>query len=116
MVRGGASGATAASYLVYGGADSGEGGCEVFEVPCECGARVSDGEGDELHPSLVVHEGRNDGGVFLGFFSILISQAKSLHKPISTRMRVQCFLSNEVRSGEGESGTPLAYTRSGAVP
>jgi hypothetical protein len=30
---------------------------------------VADGEGDELHPSPIVPEGRNnEGGVFLGLF------------------------------------------------
>ena len=48
------------------------------------------------------------GGYFSVFLSILISQPRSLQKPISTMMRAHCFLSNEVGSGAGVSGTPLA--------
>ena len=80
------------------------------------GARVSDGEGDKLHPSPVLLEACDEGGVFSIFFSILASQPKSLQKPISTRIRVHRVLLNEVYFGEGASGTPLAYMRSGAVP
>ena len=29
---------------------------------------MAEGEGNELHPSLVSSEGRNEGGVFLGLF------------------------------------------------
>jgi hypothetical protein len=47
-------------------------------------------------------------GVFSVFFAILSSQPKSLHKPISTRLRVHFVLLNEVGSGEKESGPPLA--------
>jgi hypothetical protein len=79
--------------------------------------RVADGEGNELHPSPVSCEGRNEGGYFSVFFSILLSQPRSLHMPISTMLRVQCFLSKEVGSGEGEFvGTSLAWMTSGAVP
>ena len=37
---------------------------------------MSDGEGDELHRSLVFLEGRDEGGVFndLGFESVFTSQ------------------------------------------
>ncbi len=87
VVRGGACGASDGSNLPHDGANNGESGGKVFKDPCECGARVADGEGDELHPSPVVPEGRNEGRVFLGLFSILMSQPKSLQKPISTRMR-----------------------------
>ena len=45
---------------------------------------------------------------FSVFFSNLMSQPRSMHKPISTMMRVHCFLSTKVVSGEASSGTPLA--------
>ena len=48
------------------------------------------------------------GEYFSVFFSSLMSQPRFLQKPISTMMRVHCFLSKEAGSGEGASGTPLA--------
>jgi len=48
------------------------------------------------------------GEYFWVFFSILMSQPRSLQKPISTMMRVHCFLSKELGSGEGAFRTPLA--------
>ena len=47
------------------------------------------------------------GEYFVVFFTILLSQPKSLQKSISTRMRVRCVLLNEVGSGEGEPGISL---------
>jgi hypothetical protein len=41
------------------------------------------------------------GEYFSVVFSILMSHPESLQKPISARMRVQCFLSNEVGSRDG---------------
>ena len=41
------------------------------------------------------------------FSSSFSTQPKSVQKPISMMMSVHCFLSKEVGSGEGESGTPL---------
>ena len=56
------------------------------------------------------------GGYLSVFFASSTSQPKSLQKPISTRMPVDCFLLKEVELGEGEFGGPLAFIRSGAVP
>ena len=42
----------------------------------ECGARVTDGKGDELHPSPVFTEGRDEGGVLLGLLVELIVAAE----------------------------------------
>jgi hypothetical protein len=53
---------------------------------------------------------------FSVFLSNLMSQPRSLQKLISTMMRVYYLMSKEVGSGEGASGTPLAYMRSGFVP
>ncbi len=47
------------------------------------------------------------GEYFVIFSSNLSSQPRSLQKPISTMMRVH-YLSKEVGSGEGVSGTPRA--------
>jgi hypothetical protein len=74
----------------------------------ECGARVAYRKGDELHPSPVCLEGHNEEGVIFCFFAILLSQPKSLKNAISRKMRVHCFLSTVVGSGEGVCGTPLA--------
>ena len=48
------------------------------------------------------------GAYFEVFSSSFSTQPKSLQKPISMMMSVHCFLSKEVGSGEGKSGTPLA--------
>ncbi len=48
------------------------------------------------------------GMYMLVLASSLSSHARSRQNPISTTMRVQCFLLKEVGSGEGESGNPLA--------
>ncbi len=54
------------------------------------------------------------------YLLVLVSRFSSHHRsrqnPISMMMRVRSFLLKDVGSGEGESGTPLAYMRSGAVP
>ena len=71
-VAGGARGALDGSCLLHNGTNSGEGGDEVLEGRRDCGAGVADGEGDELHPSPVFPEGRNEG-VFSVFFSILMT-------------------------------------------
>jgi hypothetical protein len=47
-------------------------------------------------------------GYFSVFLSDLMSQPRSMQKPISMMMRVHSFLSKEVGSEEGVSGTPLA--------
>jgi hypothetical protein len=52
-------------------AECGEGEGEVVEGFGECGARVADEKGDELHRStrpLVFREDRNKGEVFLSLF------------------------------------------------
>ena len=82
----------------------------MVEGPGECGTRVADGKCNELPPSPMSSEGRDEGGggYFSVFLSNLTSQPRSLQNPISTMMRVQFFLSKEVKSGEGVFGTPLA--------
>ncbi len=50
VVRGGSQGAHAGSRSLYGRSDGREGGGEVLEGLGECGARVADGKGNELHP------------------------------------------------------------------
>jgi hypothetical protein len=69
----------------------------VVEVLGKRGARVADAKGDKIHPFPVSFEGRDEGGGYLSvFFSLLMSQSKSLHKPISTMMRVHSFFSKGV--------------------
>ncbi len=48
------------------------------------------------------------GEYFSVFSSNLMSQTRSLQKPISTRMKLHCIVLKEVGSGEGMFGTPLA--------
>ena len=88
----------------------------MFEGSSKCGTRVADGKGNELHPSPIRSEGRDEGGYFSVFLSNLASQSRYLQKRISTMMRVHYFMSKEVGSGEGVIRTPLEYMRSGAVP
>ncbi len=56
------------------------------------------------------------GEYFSVFSAIFLSQTRYVHEPISMRMRVHFLLSNVFGSGEGESGTPIAYIRYGVVP
>ena len=78
VVRGGVGGALAGSCLLHVCSDGGEGTGEVVEGPGEYGARVTDGEGNELHPSPYLLRAAMKGEYFSVFFSILMSQPKSL--------------------------------------
>ncbi len=108
MVRGGASCAPTRSCSLHVRSSGGEDGGEKVEGPDECGARVADGDGNELHRSPLSPAGRNEGGYFSILISVLMLQPKSPQKPISKRMRVHFFLSSEVGSGKGVSGISLA--------
>ena len=108
VVHSGVDGAHASSSLIHVRADGGEGDGGVVEGLVERDARVSDEEGDKLHPSPIFLDPALPQN--FGLFAILMSLSKSLEKPTSTRMRVHVFLLNEVGSGEGESGPP-SYTR-----
>ncbi len=77
---------------------------------------MTDGKGNELHPFPYLLRAANRGEYFSVFFSSFVSQPMSLQKPISTMMRVHCFLSKEVGSGEVASGIPLECIRSVVVP
>ena len=74
----------------------------------ECGARVADGKGNELHPSPVFSEGRDEGGVLLGPLVELSVAAEVSAKADLDDDEGALFLSKEVGSVEGVSGTPLA--------
>ncbi len=67
VVRGGDSYASASSSSLHVRSDGEEGGGEVVECHVEGDALVVNGDGNERHPSPVFSEGRNEGGVFLGF-------------------------------------------------
>ena len=58
--------------VVHSWADSGECGGEVLEGPCERCTRVSDGVGDEYHPSSILLEGRDERGVLLSLLRVLL--------------------------------------------
>ena len=62
MVQVGVSCALAGSNLLHGRADCGEGGSEVVESLGERGVRMTNREGNKLHPSPVFLEGRDEGG------------------------------------------------------
>ena len=44
----------------------------MVESPCERCSRVSDGDGDKLHPSPILLEGRDEGGVLLGLLHVFL--------------------------------------------
>ena len=73
LVQVGVSCAPGGSCFVHGRADGGEGGGEVVEILGERGARVSDWVGDESHPSLMLLESRDEGGVLFRLFVISLS-------------------------------------------
>jgi len=99
-----------------GGANSGEGGGEVFESHGECSARVADDEGDELHPFPVITTGRNKGGGFLHIFIDLDVSADVVAEADLQEDNGTPFLVERGRVWRGRVRDPLAYTRSGAVP
>ncbi len=63
--------ARAGGGVVHLWADRLEGGGEVVEGPCKCGACVSDGDGDVFHTPLVFLEGRDEWVVLLGLFYLI---------------------------------------------
>ncbi len=77
---------------------------------------MSYGESDKLYCPPVFPELPGEVDVLVGLGLAFSCHPKSRQNPISMMMRVQSFLLKDVGSGEGESGTPLAYIRSGAVP
>ena len=64
--RGGANRTPSGSCLLHVWSDGGEVGDEVVEGHGECGVRVADGEGNELHPFPVLPRAAMRGGVFFG--------------------------------------------------
>ncbi len=80
MVHDGFDVAPGDSCALHARASDGECGSEVVEGRRECSACMSDGEGDDLHCSLVFLEGRDEGGVLvgLGFEFVLTSQVPTI--------------------------------------
>ena len=99
VVRGGASGAPNGSGSLHGRSDGGESGGELVQGLGECGSRVFDGEGNELHPSPVSSEGRQEGGVFPGLLLVLNVAAEIPAKADLDEDEGAFFLSKEVGSG-----------------
>ena len=50
----------------------------MVEGPGKCGTRVADGKDNELHPSLVPYEVRDEGGVFFGLL-VELNAAAEVH-------------------------------------
>ncbi len=69
---------------------------------------MADGEGNELHPSPIPFEGRDEGGVLLGLLVDLDVAAEVHAEADLDNDEGAFFLSKEVGSGEGVYGTPLA--------
>jgi hypothetical protein len=77
-VRVGVGDSHVGSCLLYVGVDGGECDYEVLEGPLLRGTRVSDEEGDELHSSPILLEGRDEGGNFSVISVSLVSHLSSL--------------------------------------
>ncbi len=76
VVRGGVVVAPACSCGSESLSNCGEGDDEVGESRCKRRACLSNWEGDELHGSPVLLEGRDEGGVFLGLSGEFVFAAK----------------------------------------
>jgi len=64
--------ALASASVVHSWANRGECGGEVVEGPCERCTRVSDGDGDEFHPSQMLLEGHDKRGVIIGLLRVFL--------------------------------------------
>ena len=89
-----------------GGADFGEGGCEVVRGVDEGGACVADGDADELDASPIFLRAVSRGRYLLIFWVYFSWHPRSLQKPTSKRKREQSFLLNAPE--DGSAGTPCA--------
>ena len=67
--------------VVRSWANRGECGVEVVEGPCERFTRVSDGDGDELYPSPMLLEGRDEGGVLFGLLRVFLVESEVPGEP-----------------------------------
>lgn len=71
-VRDGLRYALVGGGVVHSRAGRGECGGEVVEGPCERCTRVADGDDDEFHPSPILLEGRDEGGVLLVILRVFL--------------------------------------------
>ena len=58
--------------VVLSWTDCGKCGGEVVEGPCERCTRVFDWDSDEFHPSTILLEGRDEGGVLLDLLRVFL--------------------------------------------
>ena len=75
-VRVGQRCALACAGVVHSWANRGEFGSEVVEGSCERCTRLSDGNGDEFHPPLVLLEGRDEGVVLLDLLRVFLDASE----------------------------------------
>jgi hypothetical protein len=80
-VRDGVRCAHASVGVVHSWADHREGGGEVVEGPCKCGAHMSNGNADEFHPLPVFLEGRDEGVVPLGISCLFLVASEVSGEP-----------------------------------
>jgi len=116
VVRVGDEVAPAISWGLHSRLNCGEGGSEMGRVAVRVILACPMGMATNLTRPQCLLRAVMKGKYFLVLASSLVSHPKSLQKPISIMMRVHAFLLKEVWSGFGESRTPPAYMRSGAVP
>ena len=94
----------------HGRSHSGEGGGELVQGPGECGTRVADGKGDELHPSSVSFEGRQEWRVFYGLLLELNVAAEIYAEANFDEDEGVFFLVDGGRVGGRECLGPLLHT------
>ena len=108
-VRDGHRCARVGAGVVHSWASHGECGGEVVEGPCERCTRVSDGDGDEFHPSQILLEGRGEGGVLLGILRVFLVASEVSGEPNLYEDEV-AYIFDEV----GLAGVGRVRGRSGA--
>ena len=82
--------------VVYSWADRGECGYEVVKGPCKRCTLVSDWNGDKFHPSPILPEGRDEGGVLLGLLRVFLVASEVPGKPNLYEDEGACLLSTLV--------------------
>jgi len=71
-IRVGQRSALVGAGVVHSWANRGECGGEVVEGPCGHCPRVSDEDGDEIHPSPLLLWGRDEEGLLLGLLRVFL--------------------------------------------
>jgi len=87
--------------VVHSWAGRGECGGEVVEGPCERCTRVADGDDDEFHPSPILLEGRDEGGVLLVIIRVFIVASEVPGEPNLYENEGACLFVEVILAGVG---------------